>query len=168
MHDTALNAGTCSNISHRRWQSRKFQIKQQVDDLDSCSQIIKKLPTLKPQQPRLLSVALIVVLTSSLWNLFSFCVELNNLFLCVCVFAVCDALVRKGILLYESLWWWLCKFHLFSSLLPVIAQVPASHLACASPHLLFLSFSCCLPPFPLLQMYIFRPACLSLYSPGFH
>lgn len=67
-----------------------------------------------------------------------FLFELNNIFFCVlCVwffffFCLCDAFVPKGILLYESLWWWLCKFHIFSSLHFLIAQVPSSHLASAS------------------------------------
>lgn len=68
------------------------------------------------------------ILFLSIWteqHFFLFCV-------CVCFFCLCDAFVPKGILLYESLWWWLCKFHIFSSLHFLIAQVPSSHLASAS------------------------------------
>ena len=85
----------------------------------------------------------------TLWNLSV--LNWTTSFLCVCVFAcVCDAFVHKGLLLYESLWWWLCKFHLFSSLLPVIAQVPNSSsclcLAVPPPP--------SLPPFPHLLLLL--------------
>lgn len=102
------------------------------------------------------------------WTLWNLSVLNWTSFLCVCVFAcVCDAFVHKGILLYESLWWWLCKFHLFSSLLPVIAQVPTSHPACASPRRAFSSSSSSLylPPLALLLIYISWPAfVLTLHS----
>lgn len=97
----------------------------------------------------------------------------DELFFCVFVFCVCDAFVHKGILLYESLWWWLCKFHVcmyvctyVSSLLAVIAQFPTSQLAFAplsssssSPLWLYVC-----SPHPLLQiLYIsWCPFVLSL------
>lgn len=96
----------------------------------------KKLST--AWQSCLLLAAFIVVLTSGLWNLVSFYLNWTTFFsvFCVCgflfFFCLCDAFVPKGILLYESLWWWLCKFHIFSSLHFLIAQVPSSHLASAS------------------------------------
>lgn len=107
----------------------------------------KSCPRLTTPRPsRFPSVASIVVLSSLFWTE-------QLLSVCLC-FSVCYAFVHKGILLYESLWRWLCKFNMFSSLHPVITQVPTCHLAYASSCLFFLllvpSFSSCLPLFPSL------------------
>ena len=48
------------------------------------------------------------------------------MFLCSC-FCVCGVFVHKGILLYESLWWWLCKFHFYSCLASLPSLSFSSH-----------------------------------------
>ena len=128
-------------------------------DTKSGPPIETKLSTLTPQQSHFLSVVVIVLLNSGLWN--SLCFELNNFFLCVC--ACVMLFVHKGILLYESLWWWLCKFHMFSSLLAVIARVPTSRPACA-PKCLLLHLLVFMSASLILYLYISLPAFLvSLY-----
>lgn len=95
------------------------------------------------------------------WQTFSVC-----LFFCAC-----DTFVHKGILFYESLWWWLCKFHVYMhvrfvtschSLVPYVTNhfhAPLSSSSSSSfPPWLYVCSS-----YPLLQTYISRdPFVISL------